>query len=777
MPLVSSSIPNMVNGVSQQPFTLRLASQAEVQENGLSTVAQGLKKRPPTRHVKRLGNTLTGSAYIHTINRDTSERYEVVITNGDLKVYDMAGNEKAVSFPNGKTYLNSADPATSFRAVTVADYTFILNKGVTVARSSSLTPTRPYEGLVVVKNGLYSKPYTIYVNGATVASFTTPDGTVAAHAAQIDTDYIAAQLSSQLTTNGITHDRVGSVIRIYNSSDFTLVTTDGYSNAAMLPLKGKAQRFSDLPPLCGHDGFTIQVVGDANTASDDYWVRFDMVGSSGVWRETVAPGISNGFIGSTMPMGLVREADGTFTLEILPWGNRLVGDVESAPDPTFVTRRIQDVFFYRNRLGFLSDEAVILSEAGDFFNFYPTTVTTLLDSDRIDVSASHTKVSLLNFAVPFAKKLLLFSAQTQFSLESGDLLTPKTVSIKPTTEFECNTLTAPVGIGRNVYFPVPRGDFEGVREYFIANDTDTEDAADVTGHVPKYIPKGAYKIAAALNEDLLVLLTTAERNVAYVYKFYWNNNEKLQSAWSRWVFPETDQILSAEFLQSELFLVINRPSGLYLERLSVAPGDIADEEPYTVHLDRKAVVTGGTFDGTDTVLPIGWVPDDGDYVAVVANGQSKKAGVLLPVHVDGLGTPYVSGDYSGVSFIVGRKYVFRYEFSPLLIRTSTQQGQKADTIGRLQLRNMQVNYAETGYFQAKVTPYGRSAYTYTYSGKTLGVDSASLGKVGIEDGRFRFPIQSQNTTVQIELVSDSPLPCAFMSADWEGFYVRRSKAV
>ena len=45
MGLVSKSIPNFVNGVSQQPPSLRLESQGEVQENGLSDVVDGLKKK------------------------------------------------------------------------------------------------------------------------------------------------------------------------------------------------------------------------------------------------------------------------------------------------------------------------------------------------------------------------------------------------------------------------------------------------------------------------------------------------------------------------------------------------------------------------------------------------------------------------------------------------------------------------------------------------------------------------------------------------------------
>lgn len=47
MTLISTSIPNLINGVSQQPPSIRLVTQAEKQENGLSSVVDGLTKRPP----------------------------------------------------------------------------------------------------------------------------------------------------------------------------------------------------------------------------------------------------------------------------------------------------------------------------------------------------------------------------------------------------------------------------------------------------------------------------------------------------------------------------------------------------------------------------------------------------------------------------------------------------------------------------------------------------------------------------------------------------------
>jgi hypothetical protein len=72
-----------------------------------------------------------------------------------------------------------------------------------------------------------------------------------------------------------------------------------------------------------------------------------------------------------MPQVLVRNADGTFTLEGGDWDKRTVGDVtKTNPMPSFVGRTINDVFFHRNRLGFLSDESMILSRSGLYFNFF-----------------------------------------------------------------------------------------------------------------------------------------------------------------------------------------------------------------------------------------------------------------------------------------------------------------------------------------------------------------------------------------------------------------------
>ncbi|WP_109798681.1 phage nozzle protein [Novosphingobium meiothermophilum] len=132
MSLVTRTIPSLNNGISLQPPILRSADQTEDELNTWVDIARGVSRRPPTQHVADLNVTNIEDAFVHHINRDKNERYIVVIADGALRVFDGAtGEEKTVTAPFGWGYLAGA-PAGAFKAVTVADYTFIVNSSVTV---------------------------------------------------------------------------------------------------------------------------------------------------------------------------------------------------------------------------------------------------------------------------------------------------------------------------------------------------------------------------------------------------------------------------------------------------------------------------------------------------------------------------------------------------------------------------------------------------------------------------------------------------------------------
>ena len=787
MSLISSYLPAFVNGISQQPYTLRLNTQGEQQENGISTVAQGLRKRPPTTHLAKIGSSPISDTFIHTINRDATERYAVMVLGGALYVFTVAGVPCVVNYASGAAaYLLAPTYATNFSAISVADYTFIVNKTVVVTNSTTLTATtpNPYEALINVKTGNYAKTYSITYNGSVVASFTTPDGSDASQGSQIATDYIAAQLAAGLTSSSINHLVVNGAIYIYGSSDFTISCDDGFGNNSMVVIKGKTQNFSDLPNSCPQNGVIVMIEGSDTTSFSNYYVKFIQTvgGSNGVWQECAESGVSVGVDASTMPHKLTRESDGTFLFAPVDWTARQVGDLISNSDPSCVTRTISDVFFHQNRLGFLSDENCILSGSADYFNLYRTTITALIASDVIDVTAMNTSVSLLRHAVPFNKTLLLFSDQTQFLVQAGVSLSPTTMAIQTSTQFPCDATVKPFVAGRTCYFTTTKGEWEAIREYSVNNYLGNEDAIEITAHVPTYIPKGIYKIAGCNNEDTFVVLTNGDTGSMYVYKyFYTASNEKSQSSWSRWTLDDDDVILNAEFIQSILYMVVSRPDGVYFESIDFSTGYIGTGEPFTVYLDRKVFVTPTVYSGGVTTIDISTLPFqliDGTYSLLSQGGGAVPAGTYAAGTINtATNTISFQGDFTGAQCTFGRNYEFIYGVSTLAYKLTTAGSQRSDTEGRLQIRKFSLNYSNTGYIRAEVTPIGRDTVPWVYTGRTLGTTSSTMGAYSISDGKLIIPVVARNTDVTINLINDSPLPSALVSADWEGYYVKRSTPV
>ena len=348
-------------------------------------------------------------------------------------------------------------------------------------------------------------------------------------------------------------------------------------------------------------------------------------------------------------------------------------------------------------------------------------------------------------------------------------------SIVQTTEFECALQAKPVGAGKNVYFAVNRDTFAGIREYYTDERTLTKDATDVTSHCPRYIPRGIVKMVAATNEDALVVLSEADRRSLYVYRYYWDSpQEKLQSAWSRWEFGPDDVILNCDFIESVLWVVVSRPSGTFIESLSFAPVSTESGSLMRVHLDRLVTQASvlpfySSVAGT-TSFTLPYTPEvAGAYQCISGNG------VILPFRLTGA-VVTVPGNVSAFSF--GRRYVMRYRFSPLVIRENTAGGSpSAVTSGRVQVRQMLLNYANTGYFRVEVTPLGGQTFSYVFSGRILGSAQNVVGSAAIETGSFKFPVVAKNDQVTVDLVNDSFLPCSFTSAEWEAMFTTRARRV
>lgn len=689
MPVIHNTIPQFFNGVSQQAPNLRRESQLEAQVNCVSSITEGVLPRPPTEHLAEISSASLGNVFLHTINRDVTERFKVIIDDGEIKVYDFNGVQQTVTYPAGTGYLASSDPQQDFEAYTIKDFTFILNKTIVTAKTSRTAGT----------------------------------------------------------------------------------------------LTATLQQFSNLKDEAETDviGSTYKIEGDPELTDDAYYVEktVENTGDTGdVYTEIEDPRLTNvGFDASTMPHQLVRTGATTFEFQTISWVDRAAGDDNTNPYPSFTGQTINDIFLHRNRFGFLSGDNVIFSESGapNFFNFFRTTVTQLLDSDPIDVSANNTRVADLQYAVAFNDDLLLFSEQTQFVLSADELLTPSTVEITPTTEFVTSTTCRPVLAGRNVYFPVERTEYTGIREYFVDVDNRGNDAADITKHVPRYIDKDVYKIIPSANDDILFILNRTSPNICDVYQWYWAQTgqglNKLQSAWHKWDFGTGTIIKNMDLIDNTVYLVIERDSKTYLEAIDLTTRKFDVDLPYQIRIDRRSSIQGVYDAGTSkTTWTLPFATDD--VATVVRDGGFTASAGLEVLNVTRPTTTTIEafGNFSESKCVVGFEYNKRLQLSPFYVRRQSGNGATVSRLGgRLQLRKLKLFYSDSSFFTVNVTPKSRGTNSKTFTAP-IGSDEAKIGQITPRDGIFSVVIGSKADTTTIEITSDSYLPFGITSAEWEGFY-------
>ena len=850
MPLINTSVPNLIQGVSQQPDTLKYDGQCKEQINAYSSVSDGLKKRPNANLVKYDATEVGENAFVHTINRSESEKYLMVITPSTLTVHNLLtdgvikyndGNTAPIALSSTAPYLATSNPRENLKAITVGDNTWIVNKTVTTQMSQVASnisdDVNENEALVFVKQAGYDKTYEVSVlDGGTnhIATATTISTAGDSAGVLIDSAVIAADLAGDFG-GSITATVEGSTIKLVKSTTaaFNIKTKDGFADKGLGVVYKEVADITDLPVVAPH-GFRVKVRGDAELDEDDYYLNFrtnEILNNGemgrGGWVEDVGFRVPRAFDATTMPYRLVSQSLNNFFLGHIGWSGRQAGDLTSNPNPSFIGSTISNLFFYKNRLGFLSNDKVVMSEAGQYFNLFRTTVTNLLDSAPIDIGVATTNVTNLESAIAFQENLILFSNRGQFVLKGGDLLTPSTVAVNPITNYDQTEGVNPISLGSYIYFPFTRGNYSGLREFAVSATGDTYTAEEVTNHIPSYIPKNVIDVAGSSTEDVIAVLSSETKDTLYIYKYFWSGNQKILSAWSKFTLQGCE-IRGIDFIDSTLYITTDRyfgtnysPTYIYgttdINGITPALGKdfmilsmtftsgLPDEENlsdgsnlgFMTHLDfrvTKKIRANQTQltavdDATDTHL---------DYFPLEStdfNGDSfNSTGARLKVidRATGVSIPFTRSKvtFNGVDYItnsnqlvfeqqaadrdvfVGVEYDMQYTFSEQIFKVASGKGKSATGYTKNKIKNGNVFFDDSAFFQVKVTPERRSTYTNEFT--TQVVDDSDVDSISLDSGIFSFPVftKPENTTITIE--NGTPYPSTLQGAEFESFVHSRS---
>lgn len=833
MPLLTQSIPNLIGGVSQQAPAIRNITQCEDMVNAFPSAVEGLVKRYPTSKVTEIRNA-SGTAYSgitensakpHIITRDTNEKYFVFIrpssTVADcmIEVYSLDGTKKTVYYDTGsQNYLQNATRAT-LKTMTIADVTFVVNTAKIPALSSTKTTAINYSrmALVYIKQAGTDRNFSITVtnsdgSGSVTASHKATGNT-------IGTDHVAQELASALTGQGspaYTATSKDSVVYITRGEDFKITVEDDFGGQGAFLIRGEVQRFEDLPSTAPN-AHVVKIIGAPESGIDDYYVKFKASDAQsfarGLWEETVAPDIKYLYDYATMPHILIRQSNGTFLFKkadgstpatptapsgsdysAYKWADRLVGDDTTNGAPSFVGVPINNLVLFKNRLGFLSDENIILSEVSEFFNFWRTTVLEIPDSDPIDIASSSPKIGKLKSGTVFNTELILFTDSSQMTLRGGEILSPKSVALLPIGDYENYSDVQPISSGLSIFFPYNRGaGFAGVREMFPQPNIDgSYVVGTISEVVPTYIEGTPVTVSATTQEDLACVVSSGQ---LYLYKYIKSGETLAQSAWFKYNFTDNAtsgfaKVIWADFVDAVMYVLLLRSDSSIpvLESIklgtSLTDSSLVAGSNWVTHLDARGLFASGsgTYNATTGLTtwtlakPYSYI--SGKSAVYTTNGASLTvvSGTSYNLGSDTAGTISVRGDYSAVAVWIGLRYEMKYEFSQFWIQGRAGrggQGEAALQSGRYQLRNISLLYEDTSFFKVKVVSGGENQYEYTYSG--LVISSSVLNQIYLNRGTFRLPTYGRNTSTTITILNDTALPCKILSAEVEGDYTDRAQ--
>ena len=467
------------------------------------------------------------------------------------------------------------------------------------------------------------------------------------------------------------------------------------------------------------------------------------------------------------------------------WKPRVVGDTNSNPFPSFVGFSLDSISFFKNRIVFTSRQNAICSQAGDYFNFFASTVITIVDSDPIDISASSLKPIRLKQVVPAPRGLLLFGDNAQYILETTtEAFSSKTAEINLLASYSQSDKVSPIDIGSSFVFVEEGLKAASVFEMNIGDNIGGKPMVmELTRPIPSYVPAVITTFKASQASNTFALLSKQAPSSLYLYRFFMLGETRI-SGWFRWNMPGTiehfdfDQDLmyvitkhGSNYVLSVLSLITETPSESLLfegEYLDVRL-DLFDYSPtltYDAGTDLTHVCFKDGFEDTNEQAVLMYLnPDVAGYFEeqTITVDMSKAVGERYFLTVEGNQTTSL--------FALGYKYEALAQLPAFYYSAaaSSGSGEKKDTVNVPYVSRLRIDSYNSGPYRAVVRAQGRNEFSLALP--QISADYYKANNIPIiRNAQSVVPILAKGTQFEFELIADSPFPTAFTSVTWEGTY-------
>lgn len=814
MAAVTQSIPNFLGGVSSQPDEKKSPGQVTDIINGYPDPTFGLTKRNGTQFLLTLENYDENTDHLKDaawffINRSQTESYfGCVTTDGNIRIWNtITRTEATVNYVDqAKAYLGTGLGHGDFVFTTIQDLTYVINKTKVIEETTATSYDLGKHGTILLKQISNKQDYIVYINN-TAYTYTSPDfpDTEQGQAAT-DADTILKGISNVLPAS-INVTVLADSLELTSNTAFTLDVKAGITGRSLESYQDEIGNSARLARN-SLQGRKVKIINTTDERSS-YFVEFvadqksNAKGGSGYYKESrgwsttgqntkLAP---KGLVDATMPHQLVNTAVNQFTFSEVTYEDRLVGNQISNSSPSFVGATISEGFLHSNRLGFLSNENVILSQSGEFNNFYFVSAQTVIDSDPIDLNCSSIRPAKLFAVIPQTQGLILFSKFEQFKLFSDDAALTATDSIiRSISNYEADSSIDPVDVGTNIIFLSKTPAFTRTMAMTTRGNNANPTVVDIGKVASEYIPSSIDNLVAS-PQNSFVAMSSQHGGQIFFYRFFNTGEKDIMQAWFKWEMPGHVQTLG--IAQDMMFFVVKSDGEYTLLGTSIAqqvlrssvtvePNPRLDKyfpvtetivydsvtetstikRPYTGDPGLHPIVfTTPTIDNTRKRVTL----DDVSLSFEVNDPSDIEGGSILPVTVVN-GEWTIPGDWTGYeNKMIGG---FKYDFEVILPTTYFRADQSVDYTSNLIISRYKFSFGETGNVSFQTKSYGSDAWEMVnvipdanyYNANEIAFTNSTLMTV---------PIYQKNEYFDFKIISDSPLPVSLNSMMWEGQYSPR----
>lgn len=492
---------------------------------------------------------------------------------------------------------------------------------------------------------------------------------------------------------------------------------------------------------------------------------------------TISDVVTNQFGDSFVVTGLTSFTNKPDIVSGNFWKDREVGDAVTNPMPSFVGKQIHGISFYQNRLILMSGENVICSQAGDYFDFFLSTVITTVDSDPIDLSCGSLRPIQLRYAITTANGLLLFSDTSQYILQTRtDAFSPSSAEINTLSQYEQSFRVAPFDTGSSIVF-IEEG-VKAANVFEMAVDGQKATVVELTRTIPSYVPSNVIQFTGSSSVSTFAIFSNQDLNSLYLFR-YFNAGERLMSSWFKWTLPGAIQTF--KFDHDLLYVVLKLDNAYVLGEInlltSTAGGAFKYEDQFIdLRLDlfdyNPTKVYHAGSDSTRICFKNGF--ESASQQPVLVSLDENNPGFVEELSLEynaaaPTGQKYfvsIEGDQTSKPFALGYKYEAEAEMPSFYV---VQEEGRKDTLNIPIVHRMVISSYESGPFKVTVQSDQRGLYTLTLPQQTSNLYPANTVPI-IRNVQNVVPLMAKGTQVRVKLIADGVFPTAFTSINWEGTY-------